>query len=144
MALIIKNSYGANTASALNATPCVFLLESRLALSSDHRWTYLWSLYKAVPSFVSKTYPAIAPLIGAPRWAGNQGWMMALLDFARRRPAGLSHAPNRSDRAAGVGRQQSRIEIAVEIGRTMLILMLIALSIVALRYVLVLAHSVVH
>ena len=69
---------------------------------------------------------------------------MALLDFARRRPAGLSHAPSRSDRAAGVGRQQSRIEIVVEIGRTMLILMLIALSIVALRYVLVVAHSVVH
>ena len=69
---------------------------------------------------------------------------MALLDFARRRPAGLSQAPNRSDRAAGVCRQQSRIEIAVEIGRTMLILMLIALSIVALRYVLVVAHSVVH
>jgi hypothetical protein len=122
---------------------CV-LLESRLALSSDHRRTYLWSLYKAVPSFVSKIYLAIVSLWETPRWAGNRGWMMALLDFARRRPVGLLHAPSRSARAAGVGRQQSRIEIAVEIGRTMLILMLIALSIVALRYVLVVAHSVVH
>ena len=60
---------------------------------------------------------------------------MALLDFARRRPAGLLHRPSLSDRAAGVGRQQSRVEIAVEIGKTMLILVLIALSIVALREV---------
>ena len=69
---------------------------------------------------------------------------MALLDFARRRHAGLSDAQRLPDRATGVGRQQSRGEIAVEVGKTMLILVLIALGIVALRYVLVLAYGVLH
>jgi hypothetical protein len=83
---------------------------------------------------------------GAPRWAGNWGCIMASLEFARRRtrPAGPSLGPSLPNRAVGVGRQQSRGEIAVEVGKTMLILMLIALGIVALRYVLVLAYGVLH
>ena len=69
---------------------------------------------------------------------------MASLDFARRRPAGRSDAQRLPNRATGVGRQQSRGEIAVEVGKTMLILMLIALGVVALRYVLVLAYGFLH
>ena len=69
---------------------------------------------------------------------------MARLDFARRRPSGFSHSPAVPDCPVLASPQQSRVEIAVEVGRTMLILMLIALFIVALRYVLVLAHGVVH
>jgi hypothetical protein len=69
---------------------------------------------------------------------------MALLDFARRRPAGFSYAQRPPERAVRASRQPSRVEIAIEVGKTMLILMLIALSIVALRYVLVLAHGVLH
>ena len=69
---------------------------------------------------------------------------MALLDFSRRRPVGLSHAQRASNRAIGVGRQQSRLDIAIEVGKTMLILMLVALGIVALRCVLILAYGVLH
>jgi hypothetical protein len=69
---------------------------------------------------------------------------MALLDLAKRRPAGLSHARRLPNRAVGANRQQSRGEIAVEVGKTMLILMLVALGIVALRYILVLAYGVLH
>jgi hypothetical protein len=68
---------------------------------------------------------------------------MALLEFARRRPAGLSQAQILPGQAIGANRQPSRIEVAAEVGRTMLILILIAVGIVALRYVLVLAHSLV-
>jgi hypothetical protein len=69
---------------------------------------------------------------------------MALLDLTKPRPAGLSQAQPLPNRAVGANRQQSRGEIAVEVGKTMLILMLVALGIVALRYVLVLAHGVLH
>lgn len=69
---------------------------------------------------------------------------MALLDLAKRRPAGLLHAQRLPNRTVGTNRQQSRGEIAVEVGKTMLILMLVALGIVALRYVLVLAYGVLH
>jgi hypothetical protein len=56
----------------------------------------------------------------------------------------LSHAQRLPNRAVGTNRQQSRGEIAVEVGKTMLILMLVALGVVALRYVLVLAYGVLH
>jgi hypothetical protein len=67
---------------------------------------------------------------------------MALLEFARRRTGAVGRSPTPSlpNGAAGLGRQQSRMEAAAEVGRTLLILMLVALSIVALRYALVLAH----
>jgi hypothetical protein len=69
---------------------------------------------------------------------------MALLDFASRRAAGLSNAQHPPTRAVGTSRQQSRVEAAVEVGKTMLILMLVALGIVALRYALVVAYGVLH
>ena len=71
---------------------------------------------------------------------------MALLEFARRgtRAAGLPHGPNLANRTTGIGRQQTRGEIAVEVSKTMLMLLLIALGIVALRYVLVLAYGLLH
>ena len=69
---------------------------------------------------------------------------MALLEFGRRRPVGLSHAQRAPNRAVGAGRQQSQLDIAIEVGKTMLILMLVALGIVALRCVLILAYGVLH
>jgi len=48
-----------------------------------------------------------------------------------------------ANRAIGPDRQQRRSRNAVEIGWTLLVLMLIALGILALRFVLVLAHGIV-
>jgi hypothetical protein len=86
----------------------------------------------------------IAFLERVPRSASYRVWIMALLDLAKRRPAGLSHAQRLPNRVVGTNRQQSRGEIAVEVGKTMFVLMLVALGIVALRYVLVLAYGVLH
>jgi hypothetical protein len=66
---------------------------------------------------------------------------MASLEFARRRPASLSHAEHLPTRAFGADRSQSRLEYAIETGRTMLILMLVAAAIVGLRSVLVVAYG---
>ena len=71
---------------------------------------------------------------------------MAVLEFRSRRSraAALSHAPRHPNRDTGGRRPQSRVEAGVEVGKTMLILMLIALGVVALRYVLVLAYGFLH
>ena len=69
---------------------------------------------------------------------------MALLEFARRRPPAILDARPLPNRAVGGSRQQSRVEVAAEVGKTMLILMLIAFGIVALQYVLVFARGFLH
>jgi hypothetical protein len=105
----------------------------------------LCAFYGLGPSSVSKTYRVIALLERCAALGELPGFgIMALLDLAKRRRAGLSHARRLPNRAVGTNRQQSRGEIAVEVGKTMLILMLVALGIVALRYVLVLAYGVLH
>jgi hypothetical protein len=64
---------------------------------------------------------------------------MASLDFARRRP--LERLPGRAiDLQKAVGGS----EVAVQVGKTVLFLMLIAAGIVALRYLLDLAYSLLH
>ena len=70
-------------------------------------------------------------------------WIMAQLEFTSRRTrtAAVPHPPSQPNRASGVGRPQGRLENAREVGRTMLILGLIAVSIVALRYVMVMAYG---
>jgi hypothetical protein len=69
---------------------------------------------------------------------------MAVLDFARGPAARASQAPTPADRAIGAARHPRRLRIAVEIGGTLLVLMLIALAVLALRLVLVLAHGFLH
>ena len=71
---------------------------------------------------------------------------MASLDVARRRTrtVGMSNASSPQNRAPGVGGQPSRVDNALDVGKTMLTLMLVALAIVALRYVLVLLDGVLH
>jgi hypothetical protein len=49
-----------------------------------------------------------------------------------------------SDRVAGTGRPQRRRDVAVEVGKTMLILTFIGVGIVALRYALVAAYGLLH
>ena len=66
---------------------------------------------------------------------------MALPDFTKRRTAPLSQARHLPNRAVNAGRQQSRAEILAEVGKTMLILILMGLGIVVLRYMLVLLHG---
>jgi hypothetical protein len=56
---------------------------------------------------------------------------MALLDFANRRLAALVDAQRQATCAGGGCRQQSRGEIALGVGKTMLMLMLIAFCIMA-------------
>jgi hypothetical protein len=68
---------------------------------------------------------------------------MAVLDFARGRVACLSQSSRPANRANGADRQSTRVRIAIEIGQTLLVLMLIALGVLALRFGLVLAHGVV-
>jgi hypothetical protein len=68
---------------------------------------------------------------------------MALLDFPRRPSSCFSHPQHLPHRAVRACRHQSRFEIAVEVAKTMLSLMLIALFIAALRYALVVAHGAV-
>ena len=71
---------------------------------------------------------------------------MVPLEFTSRRTraAAVSQASSQPDRSSGSRRPQSRGENAVEVARTMLILMLVGFGIVALRYVLVFARSVLH
>ena len=68
---------------------------------------------------------------------------MAVSDFARGRVACQPQTTSSADRAVGPYRQQRRSRNAVEIGWTLLVLMLIAFGVLALRFVLVLAHGVV-
>ena len=68
---------------------------------------------------------------------------MAVSDFARGRVACQPQTASSADRAVGPYRQQRRSRNAVEIGWTLLVLMLIALGVLALRFVLVLAHGIV-
>ncbi len=68
---------------------------------------------------------------------------MAVSDFARGRVAYRPQTASPANRGIGTFRQQRRSRNAVEIGWTLLVLMLIALGVLALRFVLVLAHSVV-
>jgi hypothetical protein len=69
---------------------------------------------------------------------------MAVQDFARGRAACPSQALTPANRAIGTDRQSRRLRIAVEIGGTLLVLMLIALGVLALRFGLVLAHGFLH
>ena len=69
---------------------------------------------------------------------------MAVLDLARARAAGASQSPDLADRATRSSRQPKRSRIAAEAGRTLLVLMLIALGVLALRFGLVLAHGFLH
>ena len=69
---------------------------------------------------------------------------MAVLDFPRDRAACASRALTPATRAIGASRRRKRSWIAVEIGGTLLVLMLIALGVLALRLVLVLAHGFLH
>jgi hypothetical protein len=66
---------------------------------------------------------------------------MALPDLTKRWTAPLSQARRLPNRAGDAGRQQSRAEIVAEVGKTMLILILMGLGIVVLRYMLVLLHG---
>ncbi|MBV8119623.1 MAG: hypothetical protein JO081_06775 [Alphaproteobacteria bacterium] len=59
----------------------------------------------------------------------------------RIRAAAVSHTPDQRHGANEFRRPQTRLENACEVGRTMLILGLIAVGIVALRYVLVIAYG---
>ena len=66
---------------------------------------------------------------------------MAVLDFARGRAARPSQTLTPAKRSIGADRQSTRLRITVEIGGTLLVLMLIALGVLALRFVLVLADG---
>ena len=68
---------------------------------------------------------------------------MALLESTSRRTraAALSSEENQPNRLPGVRRKQTGLENAREVATTMLILVLIAFGIVALRYLLVLAYG---
>jgi hypothetical protein len=59
----------------------------------------------------------------------------------RTRAAALSSEERQSNRLPGVHRKQTGLENAREVATTMLILVLIAFGIVALRYLLVLAYG---
>ena len=69
---------------------------------------------------------------------------MALLEYTSRRTraAVLSSEESQPNRLAGVRRKQTGLENVREVATTMLILVLIAFGIVALRYLLVLAYGV--
>ena len=67
---------------------------------------------------------------------------MDVLDVARGRAAGPSQSASTTNRAMG-DRQPRRLRSAVEIGGTLVALMLIAVGVLALRFILVLAHGMV-
>jgi hypothetical protein len=67
---------------------------------------------------------------------------MAVLDVARGRATCPPQSASAANRATG-DRQPRRLRSAVEIGGTLVVLMLIAVSVLALRFILVLAHGVV-
>jgi len=71
---------------------------------------------------------------------------MAALEFTSRRTraAGVSDASRPPDLSTATRRPQSRRENAIETGKTLLILVLLGLGIVALQYVLVFARGLLH
>ena len=71
---------------------------------------------------------------------------MATLEFTSRRTraAEVSDASSPTDRSTATRRPQSRRENAIETGKTLLILVLLGLGIVALQYVLVFARGMLH
>ena len=71
---------------------------------------------------------------------------MATLEFTNRRTraAEVSDASSPTDRSTVTRRPQSRRENAIETGKTLLILVLLGLGIVALQYVLVFARGMLH
>ena len=66
---------------------------------------------------------------------------MAVLDFARGRAARPPQTLTPANRSIGADRQSRSWRVTVEIGGTLLVLMLIALGVLALRFVLVLADG---
>jgi hypothetical protein len=62
----------------------------------------------------------------------------------RIRAAAVSHMSDRPPDASEFRRPQTRLENAREVGRTMLILGMIAIGIVALRYVLNIGYGFLH
>jgi hypothetical protein len=68
---------------------------------------------------------------------------MAMTDL-QRPPQVLPAARLLSDRVEGTGRPQRRRDVAVEVGKTMLILTFIAACIVTLRYALVITYGLLH
>jgi hypothetical protein len=71
---------------------------------------------------------------------------MALLESTSRQTRAAAMAPDVTPpkRSARVERPQSRWENIREVGNTMLALMLVAIGIVVLRYLLVIAHGLLH
>jgi hypothetical protein len=71
---------------------------------------------------------------------------MAALEFTSRRTraAGVSDASRPPDLSTATRRPQSRRENAIETGKTLLILVLLGLGIVALQYVLVFVRGLLH
>lgn len=72
---------------------------------------------------------------------------MALLESTshRTRTEPVLHAVNQPNRLPGAGRRrQAWLENLREVGGTMLTLMLVAIGIVALRYLLVFAYGLLH
>ena len=67
---------------------------------------------------------------------------MAVLDVARGRAVCRPQSTSAANRATGDQRAR-RLRSAVEIGGTFVVLMLIAVGVLALRFILVLAHGVV-
>jgi hypothetical protein len=67
---------------------------------------------------------------------------MSVLDFGRRRSAGLPRRRGPAPQATmGIDRQQSRVHAAIEVAGTLLVLTLIGVGILTLRFALVFAHS---
>jgi hypothetical protein len=69
---------------------------------------------------------------------------MAALDFARGKPASTLQAPALANPARGAFRPLRGSQFAIQIGGTFLALLLIALGVLAFRFVLVLAHGFLH
>jgi hypothetical protein len=69
---------------------------------------------------------------------------MAVLDLATRGAACPSQSPSPANRATRASRERKRSRIAAEIGGTLLVLMLIAVGVLALRFGLVLANGFLH
>jgi hypothetical protein len=69
---------------------------------------------------------------------------MAVLDFPNDRDLDALRAPTPDKRAIGTSRQPRRLRGAAGIGKTLLVLMPLALGVLAFRFVLVLAHGFLH
>jgi hypothetical protein len=67
---------------------------------------------------------------------------VVLSEPTRRHRGAAAASPAQADRPPYLARSQNRLENTVEVGKTMLVLTLVALGIVALRYMLVLADGI--